>query len=153
MEMTLIWIFRAIGLLWIAGGAAVMHQSWQLRRIEQMTDELEEMGDFAKAEGETETDAGPEDRARNLWIGLGGVLIFLTGCSLVAASWLAMPLSLAVCLHQTAYFVRQVWRQRKAKTEEERANEAIAPSTRNATLFAFAVSAFAIHFTVSGIYA
>ncbi len=150
METTLIWIFRAIGLLWIVGGAAVMHQTWQLRRIEQMTDELEEMGDFVG--GETETDAAPDDRARNLWIGLGGVLIFLTGCALVAASWLAMPLSLLVCLHQTGYFVRQVWRQRKAKTEEERAIEAIAPSTRNATLFAFAVSAFAIHLTISGIY-
>ena len=129
-----------MGLLWIGGGAYLLHQTWRLHQIAKMADEL----DALTGEGEAAPDDLDEDRPRNLWIGFGGALIFLTGCALTAASWLAAPLAFLVCVHQTLYVWRQMRRSRRAETGEAAAHEAAATATRDATLLAFLVAAFTL---------
>ena len=148
METLLVWTLRAMGLLWIGGGAYLLHQTWRLHQIARMADEL----DALTGEGEAATEDIDEDRPRNLWIGFGGALIFLTGCALTAASWLAAPLAFLVCLHQTLYVWRQMRRSRRAETGEAAAQEAVAAATRNATLLAFLVAALTIYLAASGAY-
>lgn len=154
MEMALVWILRGVGLLWVVGGALTVHQARQLHDIDRLTDEIETLAGEAGGEAGP-PEAGedvPDDRHRKIWIGLGGLMVFLAGCALLAASWLAAVLACLVCLHQTAYAARQALRTRRARGEEEKAMEALAPSTRNATLFAFLVAALAIYLTLTGAY-
>lgn len=150
---------RAVGLLWVVGGAMTVHQARQLHDIDKLSDELEVLAAEAAAEADVEASAEPaepdevpDDRQRKIWIGLGGVMVFLTGCALLAASWLAAVLAFLVCLHQTAYAARQVLRTRRADGDEQKEMEALAPTTRNATLFAFCVAALAIYLTLTGVY-
>lgn len=154
MEMALVWIMRGVGLLWVVGGAMTVHQARQLHDIDKLTDEIETLAGEAGGDGGASADAEdtPDDRQRKIWIGLGGVMVFLAGCALLAASWLAAVLACLVCIHQTAYAARQALRTRRAVGEEEKAMEALAPSTRNATLFAFVVAALALSLTLSGAY-
>ena len=98
---------RAIGVVWIVAGAGIVRQTWQIYRMEKLTDELDGLIE-ADASDDAENRSGPqEDRQRNVWIGIGGVLTFQTGCALVAASGLSAPLSFILCVHQTAYVARQ----------------------------------------------
>lgn len=133
--------------MWIAGGAFVAHSAWQSWRIGRMAATLEAMA------RDLDPEAGPgqpppEDTGRDLWVAAGGVLTFLAGCSLLAASRFALPLCLALCVHQLLYFARQAHRLRA-----ERGYEAtVAPSARNAALLALGVSACAIYLTLSGAY-
>lgn len=152
MDMALVWLMRGVGILWIAGGALVVHRAWQWRRVYAMTDQLEAMAREMAPDAPSEPDE-PDDRARDLWIGAGGVLTFLAGCALLAASRFALPVCLLLCLHQTLYLARQVRRAQKAADETARAEEALEPSARNAAVFAFFVAVCAIYLTVSGAYA
>lgn len=152
MDILLIWLMRAIGVVWIVAGAGILRQTWQIYRMEKLTDELDGLIE-PDAAADAENRSGPqEDRQRNVWIGIGGVLTFQTGCALVAASGLSAPLSFILCVHQTAYVARQSKRSRHAAHEEDAADEAVSATTRNATLLAFLVSALAIYLTVSGVY-
>ncbi len=151
METALVWIMRGVGLLWVVGGAMTVHQARQLHDIDKLTDEIETLAGEAGGASADSEDA-PDDRQRKIWIGLGGLMVFLAGCALLAASWLSAVLACLVCLHQTAYAARQALRTRRAEGEEEKAMEALAPSTRNASLFAFVVAALAISLTLAGAY-
>lgn len=141
-----------MGLLWIGGGAYLLHQTWRLHQIARMADELDALTGEEEAAPEGAPEGLDEDRPRNLWIGFGGALIFLTGCALTAASWLAAPLAFLVCMHQTLYVWRQMRRSRRAETGEAAAQEAVAAATRNATLLAFLVAALTIYLAASGAY-
>ena len=141
-----------MGLLWIGCGAYLLHQTWRLHQIARMADELDALTGEEEAAPEGAPDDLDEDRPRNLWIGFGGALIFLTGCALTAASWLAAPLAFLVCLHQTLYVWRQMRRSRRAETREAAAQETVAAATRNATLLAFLVAALTIYLAASGAY-
>lgn len=152
METAFVWILRGVGLLWVGGGAMTVHQARQLHDIDKLTDEIETLASEAGGPSEAAADEDKDDRHRKIWIGVGGALVFLTGCALVAGAWLAAPLAALVCLHQTLYAGRQALRTRRADGDEAKAMESIAPSTRNATLFAFLVAALAIYLSLSGAY-
>ena len=97
---------------------------------------------------ETPQEDSPDDTARDLWLLAGSGLTFLTGCALVAASRLALPLCLLLLVHQLFYFARQARRTRRSGDEAD----AVAPATRNAALFALFVTACVVFLTVSGAY-
>jgi hypothetical protein len=146
METVLVWLLRAIGLLWIAGGAFGVHSAGFSWRLGRMTNNLEAVR--RDLDPEALQDETPDDTARDLWLLAGAGLTFLTGCALVAASRLALPLCLLLLVHQLFYFARQARRSRRSGDEAD----AVAPSTRNAALFALFVTACVVFLTVSGAY-
>lgn len=133
--------------MWIAGGAFVAHSAWQSWQIGRMANTLEAMA----RDLDPEAGAGqplPEDTGRDPWVAVGGVLTFLSGCSLLAASRFALPFCVVLCAHQLLYFARQAHRLRAARDDEA----AVAPSARNAAVLAIGVSACAVYLTMSGAY-
>ena len=142
METALVWLLRAVGLLWLVGGAMVAHNFWQMWQIGRMANTLEAMAQDLAAEDAPIDAEEPEDNGRDLWIAVGGVLTFLAGCALLVSSRFAVPACFALCLHQTLFVGRQVLRK----------GEPLSPASRNAAVFAFGVTACAVYLAWSGAY-
>ena len=142
MEMALVWILRAVGLLWLVGGALVAHNFWQTWQIGRMADTLEAVAKDLAAEDAPSEPEATEDNGRDLWIAAGGVLTFLAGCALLVASRFAVPACFALCLHQTLFVGRQLLNE----------GEPLSPASRNAAVFAFGVTACAFYLAWSGAY-
>ncbi len=125
------WLLRAVGLLWLFGGIAVIVQVRRLQPLEDALDQLETMAaelpddpddpddDKALDEQADDDDLGEPiaDPGRNRWMIAGGVLTAVTGVGLLlAARWVMVPLTLLLA-HQVLYVRRQDHKVAAAKTD------------------------------------
>ena len=115
------WLLRAIGLLWLFGGIAVIVQVRRHQPLEDALDQLEALAAELPSgadEGDDEGDEPVADPGRNRWMIAGGVLTALTGVGLLlAARWVMGPLT-ALLLHQLLYVRRQDRKVAAARTAE-----------------------------------
>ena len=131
IELMLITILRLFGLLWIIGGIIVIKNA----RFSSLIDRA-----FLHIEsGFDATDNPVIDLGRDHWLLVGGVLTFISGAALVAASFLVLvPLTFMV-FHQGLYVIRQSQKVETASSEDEAAEAAISKSSRNGAITALAI--------------
>jgi len=138
LDLVLIWALRAIGILWLLGGAFVIREMWLARSIDRAIDRIEDLTAELSA-GDQPMPAAPEDRGRQMWLLTGGILTFIAGAALVAGSPLSLiPLTLLI-IHQVFYLIRQARRVRQARSDEEAEDAKVTISARNGALTALAV--------------
>lgn len=123
------WALRLFGLFWIMGGAFTLRQARQSRFMDVVLEQLTQER---------------EDPLVTRFLWLGGILTILSGVGLAIASrWGLIPLGLLVA-SQAIYFRLKQRRFAGAKTEDEREEARITPSTRNAFAISGGVTALAL---------
>jgi len=110
-------LLRAFGAFWILGGVLTIKQAYMASFIDQALESLT---------------LEKEDKLVTYFLFIGGTLTFLTGLGLALLSlWVFLPLALLIG-SQMIYFTLQHQRFIKAKTDEQREDATVQPSTRNA---------------------
>jgi len=139
LEYFLTWALRILGVLWMFGGFIVVREARMslfagdaITKIEAMT----APSDDDKTDPLTEV---PSDRPRDLWLLAGGLLTFISGAGLVAASPVVMIPMTALLLHQFVYAWRQHRRVAAAVSVAGRSAEAMTRTARNGAITAVIV--------------
>ena len=123
------WALRVFGAFWIFGGALTLRAARQARLIDTALETLTQE---------------KEDRLVSRFLLIGAILTLLSGVGLALASrWVLLPL-MGLVLSQGIYFAIQERRFAQAKTEDEREDARIAPSTRNAFWVSLVVAIVAV---------
>ncbi|HIK04572.1 MAG TPA: hypothetical protein IGS40_07630 [Trichormus sp. M33_DOE_039] len=129
MFLALKWSLRIFGAFWVIGGVFTLQQAQQANFIDNALELITQE---------------KEDRLASRFLFFIALLTLLSGVGLVALSrWVLLPLSLLILL-QAVYFAIQRQRFVQAKTDVERNDAQIAPSTRNAFIVSLIVTIAAL---------
>jgi hypothetical protein len=117
IALCLEWLLRCFGAFWILGGALTVQKARQAYLIDTALEAITQE---------------KEDRLVSRFLFIGAILTLLSGVGLALSSrWALIPLGLLIC-SQAVYFTIQNRRFAQAKTDEDREEARIAPTTRNA---------------------
>lgn len=129
LEIALVWVLRLMGVIWIIGGVFVIQTARTTILIDRATDKIERLtGELGVSLDDQPVASSEQDRGRDRWLLIGGILTLVCGAGLVASSRLVLvPLTLLV-VHQGLYARRQ-WIMSSLASNEEDAEEARMTST------------------------
>lgn len=117
LELVLEWLLRGFGAFWIVGSGITFYKARESALMDQVL------------EGVTGT---PEDPLVTRFLYVASVLTLFSGMGLVlATAWALLPLGLLVG-SQLVYFGLMRLRWTRARTEDEREEAQVQPSTRRA---------------------
>jgi hypothetical protein len=137
------WAFRGIGVLYAVGGAFVVNNMRTMLFLARSMDKLEQM--MREAEQPSLLANDPEDRGRLWWLLAGGILTFIAGIAMLAASLASVYLLLLMIAHQAMYMARQHRRVQAARDELQASEAAAAPSTWQAFGWTFSLLGLALY--------
>jgi hypothetical protein len=108
------WFLRLFGLFWMAGGILAFRMARLLNTIDNAVEALTQV---------------KEDKLTNRFLFIGSILTFLSGLGLfILTRWALIPITLLVG-SQLIYFQLKQQRMEVAKTEEEKEEARVNPST------------------------
>lgn len=115
-----LWVLRAVGALYLAGGLIGMRQAIFAIRAEPMMDSMLDVLDRMRSaqEGRPAPAQRVTDTGRNWWLLAGAALLTLAAAAMIAGHVSALWLLVALVLQQMLYFVRQQRRALSAANDE-----------------------------------
>jgi hypothetical protein len=148
-DQILTWVFRGLGALYAVGGAYVVHNLRLMLFLSRSVDKLEQM--LREAGQPSMQRYDPEDRGRLWWLLAGGIITFVSGIAMLAASRLSTWLLVLLLIHQALYLVRQTRRVKAAQTYRAVDEAMPTPSMVQAFGWTIPFLALALYLTYRGL--